>query len=47
MTKQNVKFAGLVAAVLAGGIFMALGAHRELAAVVWDGFHAVAAWWAE
>jgi hypothetical protein len=47
MTKQNVKFAGLVAAVLAGGILMALGVHRELAAAVWDGVHAFAAWWAE
>lgn len=47
MSNQNVKFAGIVAAVLAAGVLMALGVHRELAALVWDGAHAVAGWWAE
>lgn len=46
MTKQNLKFVALIAAVLAGGFLIAAGAHRELAGLLWDAYNGFLVWWA-
>ncbi len=45
MTKRNLRFAALAAAVLAGGLLIGAGAHRELIGLAVDGFNAFLVWW--